>query len=158
VGPHFIALKNYRKMWNFIWLDIDSNLQTNDSKWLDSSCDSSLTQLDQVMTRSTRLAKFLDDSDAALTRRACDSDLTKMTRANHWRELIRDERTVKFFSPSPVLIKLNPILIRKIFENHQSDSVLIRQCKIMYFHFASWGKRTTGAILPLAKYDWLKAK
>ena len=27
-------------MWHFIWLDIDSSLQTNDSKWLDSSCDS----------------------------------------------------------------------------------------------------------------------
>jgi len=28
----------------------------------------------------------------------------------------------------------------------------------MYFYFTSWGKRTTRAILPLAKYDWLKAK
>jgi len=27
-------------MWNFSWLDIDSSLQTNDSKWLNSSCDS----------------------------------------------------------------------------------------------------------------------
>jgi len=25
-------------MVNFIWIDIDSSLQTNDSKWLDSSC------------------------------------------------------------------------------------------------------------------------
>jgi len=50
------------------------------------------------------------------------------------------------------------MLIRKIFENHQSDPVLIRQFKIMYFCFASWGKGTTGAILPLAKYNWLKAK
>ena len=81
-------------MWNFIWLDIDSNLQTNDSKWLDSSCDSSLTQLDQVMTRSTRLAKFLDDSDAALTRRACDSDLTKMTWAHHCGKLTTNGRFV----------------------------------------------------------------
>ena len=55
-------------------------------------------------------------------------------------------------------IESDPVLIRKIFENHQSNPVLIRQCKIMYFDFASWGKRTTGAILPLAKYDWLKAK
>jgi len=30
-----------------------------------------------------------------------------------------------------------PHLIRKIFENHQSDPVLIRQCKIMYLYFAS---------------------
>ena len=27
-------------MLNFIWLDIDSRLQTNDTKWLDSSTDS----------------------------------------------------------------------------------------------------------------------
>jgi len=50
-------------MWNFIWLDIDSSLQTNDSKWLDSSRDSNLTRLDQVMTL-TRLEKILDDSDS----------------------------------------------------------------------------------------------
>ena len=50
--------------------------------------------------------------------------------------LVRDERTVNFFISSPVLI-------RKIFENHQSDPVLIRQYKIMCFYFASWGKRTT---------------
>jgi len=31
-------------MWNFMWLDIDSSLQTNDSKWLDSFCDSTLTR------------------------------------------------------------------------------------------------------------------
>jgi len=46
-------------------------------------------------------------------------------------------------------IESDPVLIRKIFENHQSDPVL----KIMYIRFASWGKATTGAILPLAKYD-----
>ena len=50
-------------MWNFMWLDIDSSLQTNDSKWLDSFCDSILTRLDQVMTL-TRLEKILDDSDS----------------------------------------------------------------------------------------------
>jgi len=55
-------------------------------------------------------------------------------------------------------IESDPVLIRKIFENLQSDTVLIRQCKIRYFYFVSWGKRTTGAILPLLKYDWLKAK
>ena len=55
-------------------------------------------------------------------------------------------------------IKSDPVLICKIFENHPSDPVLIRQGKIMYFYFASWGKRTTGAIWLLAKYDWLKAK
>jgi len=55
-------------------------------------------------------------------------------------------------------IESNSVLIRKIFENHQSDPVLIRPCKIMNFYFASWGKSTTEAILPSAKYDWLKAK
>ena len=55
-------------------------------------------------------------------------------------------------SPDP--IKLN--LICKIFENHQSDPVLLCQWKNMYFYFASWGKNTTETILPLAKYDWLK--
>ena len=58
-----------------MWFDIESSLQTNDSKWLDSSCDSTLTRLDQVMTL-TRLEKFLDDSDSTLTREACDSDST----------------------------------------------------------------------------------
>jgi len=74
----------------------------------------------------------------------------------------RDERTVNFFSPRVQSwcnkIESNPVLIHKIFENRQSDPVLIRRCKIMYFYFVSWGKSTTGAILPLAKYDWLKAK
>jgi len=67
----------------------------------------------------------------------------------------REEQTVKFFSPSPVLIryKSDPVLICKIFENDQSDPVLIRQYKIMYFYFASLGKITTGAVLPSAKYD-----
>ena len=55
-------------------------------------------------------------------------------------------------------IESDPVLIHKMFENRQSDPVLIRQCKIIYFYFASWGKRTTVAILPLAKYDWLNAK
>jgi len=71
----------------------------------------------------------------------------------------KDEWTVKFFSL--VLIWWNCIRSRpdpQIFENHQSVPVLIRQGKIMYFYFPSWGKRITGAILPLAKYDWLKAK
>jgi len=38
-------------MFNFIWLDIDSSWQTSGSKWLDRFCDSTLTRLDQVMTR-----------------------------------------------------------------------------------------------------------
>jgi len=55
-------------------------------------------------------------------------------------------------------IESNPILICKIFENHQFDPVLICQCKIVYFYFASWGKISTRAILPFANCDWLKAK
>ena len=47
-------------MCNFIWLDIDSSLQTIDSKWLDSSCHATLTQLGQVMTG---LEKIFDDSE-----------------------------------------------------------------------------------------------
>jgi len=62
---------------------IDSSLQPNDSKWLDSFCDSTLTRLDQVMTLN-QLEKTLDDSHSTLTRRTCDSDSTKMTRAHHW--------------------------------------------------------------------------
>jgi len=68
---------------------------------------------------------------------------------------------MKFFSPSPAWsdeIESDPVLIRKVVENRQSDPVMICQYKILYFYFASSGKRTTGAILPLAKYDWLKAK
>jgi len=45
-------------------------------------------------------------------------------------------------------IESDPVLIHKIFENHQSDPVLIRPCKIMCFYFSSWGKTTTETILP----------
>jgi len=37
-------------------------------------------------------------------------------------------------------IKSDPVMIHKILENNQSDPVLVRQYKIMYFYFASWGK------------------
>jgi len=50
-------------------------------------------------------------------------------------------------------IESDQAINRTIFENHQSDPVLIRWCKTMYFHFASWSKITTGAILPSAKHD-----
>jgi len=55
----------------------------------------------------------------------------------------RDERTVKIFSPSPVLI-------RKIFENHQSDPVMIRPCKIMNFNqsYLAEGKIASVVLLP----------
>jgi len=49
-------------------------------------------------------------------------------------------------------IESDPVLFSKFFENHWSDPVLIHQCKIMYFYFASCSKRTTGAILPSAKW------
>jgi len=53
-------------MFNFIWFDIVSSVKTDDSKWLDSSCDSTLTRLDQLMTWPE---KILDDSDS----KGCDS-------------------------------------------------------------------------------------
>jgi len=68
-------------MWNFMWLDIDSSLKTNDSKWLDSFCDSTLTRLDQV---SDSTWKILDDSDSKGLWLLIDSDSTKMTPAHHW--------------------------------------------------------------------------
>jgi len=55
-------------------------------------------------------------------------------------------------------IESDPVLICKIFENHQSDPVCFHPCTTMYFYFSSWGKRAAGAVLPLAKYDCLKAK
>jgi len=37
-----------------------------------------------------RLEKILDDTDSTLTRWACDSDSTKVTRAHHcWKVLLR---------------------------------------------------------------------
>ena len=38
-------------------------------------------------------------------------------------------------------IETDPVLVCQIFENHQSDPVLVRQWKIMYFYFVSWGKK-----------------
>ena len=66
----------------FVRLDIDSSLQTNDSKWLDNSCDSTLTRSDQVTTL-TQLENFLDDSDSKGLWLWLDSDSTKMTRTHH---------------------------------------------------------------------------
>ena len=68
----------------------------------------------------------------------------------------RDERTDKFFSTSPILIQINYIRSSPDLQNFWyflSDPVLIRQCKIIYFYFASWARRPTGAILLLAKCD-----
>jgi len=80
-APNYVMLgaisqqKNVEKTWDFVWLDTDSSLQTNDSKWLDSSRDSTLTR--PVMTLIlTQLEKILYYSDSTLTRRACDSDST----------------------------------------------------------------------------------
>jgi len=52
-------------MWNFMWLDIDSSKQTNDSKWLD--IDSS---------KQTNDSKWLD-SFCDTTRPSHDSDSIK---------------------------------------------------------------------------------
>jgi len=68
-------------MWNFIWLDTDSNLQANDLKWLDSSCDSTRSSHHSTLTR---LENFLDDFDSTLARWTCDFDSKKMSRSHHW--------------------------------------------------------------------------
>jgi len=139
---HWLELAN---QWlevtrQFLWLESDSTRPSHDSLY-------STRKIFRWFWRgsdSKGLWLWLDKNDSG----------ESLTRAHQrWAdcEIFQSES-------SPDKIESDPILIRKIFENHQSDSVLIRQCKIMYFHFASWGKRTTGAILPLAKYDWLKAK
>jgi len=94
-------------------------------------------------------------------------------------QFFRDERTVKFFSPSPILIRKiesDPVLMRRILKNHRSDPVLIHPRKNLYFHFASRGKIDTAfwhfqnltrqrlfclggksiarVILPLGKRSW----
>jgi len=75
-------------MWNFVWLDIDSILQTNDSKWLNSSCDSTLTRLDQVMTLTlNRHEENLDDSNSQSLWLWLDSESKKMTRTHHCKQL-----------------------------------------------------------------------
>jgi len=80
-------------MFNFIWLDIDSSWQTSDSKWLDRFCDSTLTRLDQVMTR---LEKNSDDSNSTLTRRACDS--TRLMTRQIWLVHITDFDMEKIYA------------------------------------------------------------
>ena len=77
-------------MWNFIWLDIDSSLQTNDRSdstvfvtwfWLDST--------------KSWLWLWLDTNKFQMTlnRMACDSDSTKMSRAHHCFQPVAIETT-----------------------------------------------------------------
>ena len=47
--------------------------------------------------------------------------------------LTRDKRTVKFLSPSPILIRKSWIRPSPVCKNHQSDPVLICPYKTMYF-------------------------
>ena len=80
---------------------------------------------------------------------------------NHFGLHTRDERTEKFFSPSPVLIRQNWIRSSPGPQNFWKSSVRPSPDPPMQnhvFYFASWGKTTTGAVLPLDKYDWFKAK
>jgi len=76
----FPSKKRHRKkiFWLDIWLDIDSSLQTNNSTCLDSPFDSTLTRPshDSPLNR-------LDKLQMTLTWRACDSDLTIVTRVHH---------------------------------------------------------------------------
>jgi len=56
------------KTWNFVWLDIDSRLQTNNSKWLDST--KLWLWLDQVMTLTRQ--KWLGHITGLSTNIYCD--------------------------------------------------------------------------------------
>jgi len=78
----FCRKKDIGNVLNFIFIDIVSSLEIKNLKWLSSSCDSTLTWTDQVMTRIW-LEKFLDDFDSNLTQRALDSDSTNVTQAHH---------------------------------------------------------------------------
>jgi len=64
-----------------MWLDIDSSLQTNDSKY-------STVFVTRLWPESTKswlwLETILDDSDSKGLWLWLDSDSTKMTRAHHW--------------------------------------------------------------------------
>jgi len=50
-------------MWNLMWLVIDPILHTNDSKWLDSFCDSIQPSHDLTLTRLERLEMLLDSKE-----------------------------------------------------------------------------------------------
>jgi len=82
----------------------------------------------------------------------------------HWHNLAqtRAERLWKFsvqVQSWSDKIDSDPVLIRKIFENHQSDPVLVHECKIIcIFILPHEAKEILKVFLPLAKYDWLKAK
>ena len=84
-------------MWNFMWLDIDSSLQTNDSKWLDNFCDSALTLLDQVMThnatrKNVRLLCFVtNNSGTSLVNGG--SKIVRM-----WKDYFKEFQTLKTLS------------------------------------------------------------
>jgi len=60
LGHHFTTKKT-AKLRNFIWLEIDSCLQTNELKPLNSSCDSTRPSLESTLAR---LEKILDDFDS----------------------------------------------------------------------------------------------
>jgi len=66
-GAPFHCKKCRRKTWNFVWFGIDSSLQTNDSKWLESSHGSTLTLTrpshDSDLTQKN-FRRLLPDSDS----------------------------------------------------------------------------------------------
>jgi len=69
-------------------LDIDSSLQTNESTLL-------MTRLHHVMS-PLWFEEILDDTDSTLSRRACDSESTKVTQAHHSKEVISKEKLYSF--------------------------------------------------------------
>ena len=117
----------------------------------------------------TRLAEMSTDQDWAKTEKIFVvlmwlfwkyqtfylwSDFTGLLNGQRWADC-----EVFHAESSPDLMKLNPIQscsgkFLKITSPIQSWSSNANSCVF----FASWGKRTTGAILPLAKCDWLKGK
>ena len=78
----------------------------------------------------------------------------------------RDDQIVDFHYPIPScfwrMISIsdqNPILIEVMLcvsENYPKVYCDAQHTFLCCVYFASWGKITAGAILPLAKHDWLK--
>ena len=67
-----------------------------------------------------------------------------------WNSLVRVQ-------PCSEKIESDPNLIGKIFENHQSDPVLSANVKSCIYILPHEAKQLL-ELLPLPKYDWLKAK
>jgi len=132
-------------MWNFIWLDIDSSLQTNDSKchfrqflWLDSD--------------STR-----PSHDSTPTWRSCDSDSTKMPRAHDWLKdvmLYNIEKYGSFFPLKLQDFKVMHIEFIKLFRisEHENSKCLKRfACLTARYRCSFWDQEV---FIDWCSYIW----